>query len=287
MPNRTDGDVDSREGGSDVGADLEADAGVDIATDGDVGGTDAPLPTTLTATNLDRRQTSFQLVWPAPTSASGGAVSGYDVRIAKVPITSSNFDDTAVTITAAYVGTPPAPGQADGLIVKNLNIEQAYYFAIAGKDAGGTRGPIMATATAIQSQFSTTALSGSGTDGIGIDNRSGGFGRASDLSFNADGFSDLVVGGAGGTHVYLYFGSASGYAPTPSVTITGTVTNFGEAVVNAGDLDGDGLSDIAIASPSDGGGKVYIFSRKTPPPSWGTTNSWPASLTAGIKQATF
>ena len=50
--------------------------------------------------------------------------------------------------------------------------------------------------------------------------------------------------------------------------------------MNAGDLDGDGLADIAIGSPADGGGgKVYVFSRKTPPASWGTTNSWPSTLT--------
>ena len=111
----------------------------------------------------------------------------------------------------------------------------------------------------------TTVLSGVGTDGIGIDvDGSGDYGGPS-TGFVADGYSDLIVGGTGGTRVYIFFGSATGYSTTPSVTITGTVANFGQAVVNAGDLDGDGLDDIAIASPSDGSGRVFIFSRKNPP----------------------
>src|SRR4029077_2547549 len=92
---------------------------------------------------------------------------------------------------------------------------------------------------------------------------------------------DLIVGNTGGKSVNVYFGSATGYPGTPSIKITGATTNFGQAVVNGGDLNGDGLADIAIASPSEGGGagRIYVYSRKSPPASWGTTNSWPATLT--------
>jgi hypothetical protein len=235
----------------------------------------------LTATILDRRQVSMKLTWAAPAATGGGAVAGYDVRVAKAVITTANFDDTALTKAVTYTGTPAAPGQTDSVFVSGLNIEDSYYFAVIGKDAGGTRGTLMATTTAVQSQFMTTVLSGSGTDGIGQDvDGSGDFGRASDRSFTADGFSDLVVGAIGGSHVYVFFGSATGYAATPSITITGTTKDFGSSVVNAGDLDGDNLADIAVAAPNDGGGgKIYVFSRKSPPASWGTTNSWPATLT--------
>ena len=57
------------------------------------------------------------------------------------------------------------------------------------------------------------------------------------------------------------------------MTFTGAATGFGNAIVDAGDIDGDGLDDIAITSTNDGTGKVYIFSRKNPPASWGTTTS--------------
>ena len=80
---------------------------------------------------------------------------------------------------------------------------------------------------------------------------------------------------------------ASGYSATPSITFTGSVAGFGTAVVNAGDLDGDGLADIAIASPSDGGGgKIYIFSRKNPPASWGTTTAWACVAVRTLRRTT-
>jgi hypothetical protein len=123
-------------------------------------------------------------------------------------------------------------------------------------------------------------LTGAGTDGFGFDvDGSGDFGRP-DRTFAADGMSDLIVGGINGTHAYVYFGTPNGYLASPSITITGTLAGFGQAVVNAGDLDGDGLSDIAIASANEGGGRLYVFSRKNPPASWGTTTSWPATLTS-------
>ncbi|HMF40022.1 MAG TPA: VCBS repeat-containing protein [Polyangia bacterium] len=232
----------------------------------------------LTATISDRRQTSVQLTWPV-MAVSGAAPTGYDIRVARVPITATNFDDTAATITETFTGTPAAVGQADGLLVKNLNIEQDYYFAVAGKTAT-TRGTIMATTTATHASFLTVSLTGTGTDGLGYDvDGSGDFGRASDLSFTADGLSDLIVGAINGTHVLVFFGRSGGYATTPSITITGP-TGFGQAVANAGDVDGDGLNDIAIASGQEGGGKIYIFSRKSPPASWGTTGAWPATLTS-------
>jgi hypothetical protein len=274
----------------DLATDVAGDAPGDVAGDapGDVSGdttdgpkdssVDLPVPTMLTATVLDRRQTSFQLRWPAPAATGGGAVAGYDVRVAKVPITSANFDDAAVTKSVTYTGTPAAPGAADELVVSGLNIEQDYFFAVVGKDAGGTRGTIMATTTATTATFLTTVLTGMATDGIGTDVAGWGDFGSSNRGFGADGFSDLIVGNTGGSHVYIYFGSASGYSNTPSVTITGTVANFGQALTDAGDIDGDGLDDIAIVSPSDANGKVFIFSRKNPPASWGSTTTWPATL---------
>jgi hypothetical protein len=236
------------------------------------------VPTMLTATVFDRRQTTFQLVWPVP-ALNGNAPAGYDVRVARAPLTAANFDDASV-LMPTYTGTPAPVGQADGMFIRNLNIEQGYFFAVAPKDSSGTRGAIMATTTAVSAQFMTAVLTGTGTDGLGYDiDGSGDFGRASDLAFAGDGLSDLIVGGVNGTRVLIFFGRSGGYAAAPSITITGPA-GFGQAVVNAGDLDGDGLNDIAIASPLEGGGKIYVYSRKSPPASWGTTGAWPATLTS-------
>ncbi len=65
-------------------------------------------PAMLTATVLDRRATTFELVWTAPSNG-GASVSGYQIRYAKVPITTTNFDDTTVTTASAYSGSPKAP----------------------------------------------------------------------------------------------------------------------------------------------------------------------------------
>ena len=235
-------------------------------------------PTGLTATVLDRRQTSFQLSWTAP-SDNGVSVTGYDVRYARVPITAANFDDTSVTVDVPYSGQPSAPGQPDGIAISNLFIETDYYFAVRAKDVAGNKSVPDPTPSVARANFLTTVLTGVGTDGLGMDvDGTGDFGGPT-TGFTPDGYSDLIVGDTGGRHVYIYFGSAAGYSTTPSITITGSFNNFGQAVVNAGDLDGDTLDDIAISSPSDGSGRVFVFSRKSPiPASWGTTTSWPSAL---------
>ena len=179
----------------------------------------------------------------------------------------------------AYTKTPAAPGTTDGMDVK-LYIETGYYFAVEGTDIAGDRSPINATSAAIAAHFQMTTLTGMSGDRMGYDvDGVGDFGRPAGLSFSADGLSDLVVGAANGEkHAYMFLGTSNGYSLTPSVTFTGSVNGFGTSVADAGDIDGDGLDDIAIASPADGSGKVFIFSRKSPPTSWGTTNSWPAAL---------
>ncbi len=236
--------------------------------------------TNLMATVSNRRATSMLLTWTAPADAGGGDVTSYQVRYARVPITSANFDDAAVTTAVTYMGNPSTAGQPDQAPVNGLYIETDYYFAVAAVDGAGNESPPTPTTTATRAEFLTTVLTGAAGDRLGRDMDSGDFGRPAGLTFAPDGFSDLLIGGQGSTrHVLIYFGSASGYSATPSITITGTVGNFGSAVANAGDIDGDGLDDIAVASRLDGNGKVFIFSRKSPPASWGTTNAWPANLT--------
>jgi hypothetical protein len=245
------------------------DAGLDLS------GVSPPL--NLTASVKDRRATTFELVWTAP-SVNGQPATGYQVRYATVPITSTNFNDTTVTTAVTYNNTPAAPGNTDGMTV-TLYIETDYYFAVQGTNSTGG-GTIDATTTPTAGHFLMTTLAGASGDRMGYDvDGAGDFGRPA--GFSADGLSDLIVGAANGQkHAYLFFGTSDGYSTTPSVTFTGTVNGFGTSVADIGDIDGDGLDDIAIASPGDGSGKVFIYSRKNPPASWGTNvTSWPAALT--------
>jgi hypothetical protein len=229
---------------------------------------------------LDRRQTSFQLAWKAPAD-HGQRVAGYDVRYARSAITPGNFDDASVTTAVTYTGMPAAPGVDDGIAVEKLYIETDYYFAVRAFDAAGNKGDIKATTAPTTAHFLTSLMPGATTDdhlGYYLDG-TGDFGSATGNSFTGDTLSDLLVGSFISNKAALYFATSTGYPSTPSVSFSSTSFLFGLTVANAGDIDGDGLADIAMASPFDGNGKIFIFSRKNPPASWGTMNSWPATLT--------
>lgn len=65
---------------------------------------------------------------------------------------------------------------------------------------------------------------------------------------NGDGFSDILVS-ASTKVTYLYNGSANGLSVIPKkITITNDPDTFGQSIAPAGDLNGDGFSDIAIAA---------------------------------------
>ncbi|MCF2489865.1 FG-GAP-like repeat-containing protein [Dyadobacter sp. CY347] len=97
---------------------------------------------------------------------------------------------------------------------------------------------------------------------------------ASAGDINGDGFSDVVVGAykydnAVETDLgaaFIYMGSASGMPSTPAVILLGQQQSaqFGYAVSTAGDLNGDGYSDVIIGSPNytngqNGEGAVSVY----------------------------
>ena len=96
-------------------------------------------------------------------------------------------------------------------------------------------------------------------------------GMAGDV--NGDGFSDVIVGAYQYTNdqaqegrVYAYYGSGTGLATTPSWTAESdqAYSRFGWSAGSAGDINGDGYSDVIVGAEFyDNGqndeGRVYVY----------------------------
>ncbi len=85
-----------------------------------------------------------------------------------------------------------------------------------------------------------------------------GFSVSTAGDVNGDGFSDVIVGGYGQS--YIYYGSII-MNNTPDVTMIGPGgLYFGFSVSTAGDLNGDGYSDVVVGAWNYSTiGKVYVF----------------------------
>lgn len=124
---------------------------------------------------------------------------------------------------------------------------------------------------------------------------SAGFGAALSGAgdVNADGYSDVIIGSpdesngqAGEGFARIYLGSAAGLSTLTPWTKEGNQAGaaFGAAVSGAGDVDGDGISDVIVGAPKyDNGhvdeGRVYVYRGLAPNPLWtGEPNSAGAQL---------
>lgn len=123
-------------------------------------------------------------------------------------------------------------------------------------------------------RISLSGNANSGTTFYG-ENADDWFGKsvASAGDVNGDGFSDVIVGSpfndAGGNNAgrsYIYFGGTSLFINTaPDIVMTGKpADHFGWSVANAGDMNGDGLSDPLVGAylnsqSATNAGKGYLF----------------------------
>jgi len=96
--------------------------------------------------------------------------------------------------------------------------------------------------------------------GEAIDNQFGNsVSAAGDV--NGDGYSDVIVGAYNAWKAYIFYGGAS-MNNIADVTIAHpTDTYFGWSVSTAGDLNGDGYSDVIVGTwvPNGLNGKAYIY----------------------------
>jgi len=79
---------------------------------------------------------------------------------------------------------------------------------------------------------------------------------------NGDGFSDVIVGAPAVSdspgRAYVYLGTASGLGFFPAWMVEGDQPGaaFGTSVASAGDVNGDGFSDVIVGAPEHDGGEV-------------------------------
>jgi hypothetical protein len=99
------------------------------------------------------------------------------------------------------------------------------------------------------STSASTTLSGGGTFGNSV---------ASAGDVNGDGYTDVIVGDASSGTAYIYLGTASGLSSSSATTLTGT-GNFGTSVATAGDVNGDGYSDVIVGDPAALSGNAYVY----------------------------
>ncbi|HEY6193803.1 MAG TPA: FG-GAP-like repeat-containing protein [Candidatus Eisenbacteria bacterium] len=90
---------------------------------------------------------------------------------------------------------------------------------------------------------------------------------------NGDGYSDVVVGAHGYSNgeqaegrVFVYHGSAAGLAGSPAWTAESNqaLADFGVSVATAGDVNGDGYSDVLVGAdefdtPALNRGRVFVY----------------------------
>ncbi len=206
-----------------------------------------------------RRATRFRLTWE-----SAGDASTYDVRVSDAPIAPEDYDQARLV---AFGGVPAPAGGQEALDVSDLYIENDYYFSLRAVDALGNRSSL-STVGPRRAEFMMTELLPP------VAGQQEGFGWVIDGSsdLNGDEYSDLLVGQYASREAYLYLGGPSGIASEPAATFVGNL-RFGFHLAAVGDLNGDGIGDLAISAYLDGGqdGATYVYYGR---------QSWPSQLDA-------
>ncbi|NOY91507.1 MAG: hypothetical protein GXP55_09925, partial [Deltaproteobacteria bacterium] len=140
--------------------------------------------------------------------------------------------------------------------VRSVDVTGSDYVADPALDPGRYFWRVSASGVASPTwQFVVTVVDGTRLTAFGVQ-----------PDFDGDGSGDLAIGAPrvddGSGRVYVYAGSSTGPSASPSQILRAPDGGgFGGALAAAGDLNGDGLADLAVGADRAFGveGRVYIY----------------------------
>ncbi|MBK8232101.1 MAG: FG-GAP repeat protein [Candidatus Eisenbacteria bacterium] len=210
---------------------------VDAAGDVNGDGYDDIVVGSSNYTNGETREGRIAVYYGSASGATTSAAWTFESGVA----------DSYFGSRVAGVGDVNGDGYADvaasAPFLTNGQLQEGRLYLFLGSPSGPASTP------------SWTYESNNAFDEVGL-----GFGFAGDV--NGDGYSDLVsdIGqfNVSNSGAIVFFGSATGLAPTHSRKYALNHGGFGDVIYTAGDVNGDGCADI-IASEMSAGGNTGQF----------------------------
>lgn len=238
-------------------------AGVDVNGDGYA---DALVGAPSSAAAYTHRGGSGGLSSTASRTLTGAATFGTSVSAAG-DVDGDGFGDVAVGAPGArtvlvFYGSPTGLGArtpttlTEAVATFGWSVAAAgdidadgYGELLVGAPSAGRAYVYRGTATGIDPTAAWMIASGGGDFGFSV---------ASAGDVNADGFADVIVGDPAQGEARIYHGAAIGLGATPTSarTLTGS-SDFGWAVAGAGDVSGDGYTDVVVGAP--GAKRAFVF----------------------------
>ena len=211
----------------------------------------------------------------APIDTSWGTIldvngDGYADVLVTAPYANSTAGEASM-----YLGGPNGPATTPAVVLAGPD-GPSYYFGAFASSAGDVNGDGYADAV-ISNGGSAAYVYLGGPNGIGASPDAtmrsgqmagGAFGNhlAGVGDVNGDGYGDVAVSDNLAGAVYVFFGSATGPASSPSFTLKNPTSpptgNFGHSFDNAGDVNGDGYTDLVVGANPAGRndlGHVYLY----------------------------
>ena len=191
--------------------------------------------------------------------------AGRPNRLAADPSTTPNWIAES-NVAAAWLGRSAAPaGDVNGDHYADVIVGAPEY--ADGQTTGGAAFVYQGSVSGLAPMPNWRATAGQEDSDFGYS-----AGTAGDV--NGDGYADVIIGAPSYTTafypqglVFVYHGSASGLSPDPDWAVIGDDIDgyFGRSVGTAGDVNGDGFSDVVVGAPGadlpnlDGSGRVFVY----------------------------